>query len=468
MRRWATAPVLALAAALAVGCTTREEPSERLDLCGNHSCGQLVMVTIDTAASGYQYLDPALSPDGTTLAFTADWAAIPSLPEDQYDEAFDSRQILLIDFPPEAELWSDDMRRRPPVSDIQELGARLVRVNDFISLVGGTPQMVDNVHRLTKGKPIWVDDETLIFQTRFSRRDRFLIANISNPGQVNPAVLFYEPDDLLQTGFMFYYHNDPALSPDGRWLVYTRFGCDASPNLPETICSKESIWVLDMQTVGDPTNVTTFRLTNEAMNIEDPAWSPDGQFIVFSSTTDLVEPHGSVLSELFRIRFDAAAAEQGEATIDNGLRRLTTTTLAEGDPIVGLQNYAPAFSRDGSEVFFVSSRRAPGTTLRGRSIWRIPADGRLEPSLLFFSRRDDVHPAINHRDGSLIFSSKMGFPTEALDALEQSTIEFWQEWNESAPIPLTEAEILRRAADARSNLEFFEDVMSHIYVFRRY
>ena len=61
--------VVLLAVALAVGCSTKEDPSEVLDLCGNHSCGQIAMVTIDTSKDGFQYLEVALSPDQSTIAF---------------------------------------------------------------------------------------------------------------------------------------------------------------------------------------------------------------------------------------------------------------------------------------------------------------------------------------------------------------------------------------------------------------
>ncbi len=71
--------VVLLAVALAVGCSTKDDPSEVLELCGNHSCGQLAMVTIDTSKDGFQYLEVALSPDQAKVAFTADWAAIPSI-----------------------------------------------------------------------------------------------------------------------------------------------------------------------------------------------------------------------------------------------------------------------------------------------------------------------------------------------------------------------------------------------------
>lgn len=466
--RLAVALVLTVLAILALGCSTKDDPDEVLALCGNHSCGQLVMVTIDTSSSGYQYLEPALSPDGTRIAFTADWRVIPSLDEDEYQEPFESRQILIMPVPPD--IWAESMIYRKPVEEVEQLGAQLVRLAEFSHIVGGSPIPVTTAHRIDKSGPLWLDNDHLLFVARFGRRDRILTADITNPAVATAQVVFYEPDDLAETGGWIYYHKDPALSPDGRWLAFTRFGCDAEPNAPDVYCAPTELWVLDMQTTSDPTQVTAFPLTSGAMILKDPTWSPDGSVICFAATSDLVGQYTNAITELFRIRFDAEEAELGAVTVDHQLRRLTTTTVADGDPIVGLANYAPTFDLTGGQIYFVSTRRTPASTLRVRNIWRIPSDGRLEPSILFYSRRDDIDPFVNRADGSLLLSSGMGFPTEMLDALEQATIDSLRAANEDPdiPIPLTEIEILRRAQTARDELEFFEGVMSHLYMFRRF
>lgn len=462
-RLTAVAMMIALFA-FALGCSNGDDAAEELVLCGNHTCGDLVMITNDTSTSGYQYLQPRVSPTGDRIAFTADWAVIPSA---DLPEPLQNRQILLMPMP--ADPWADSIQFRPPHEQIQQLGAQLVRLNRFVSEIGGTAHYVDEAHQINKSNPIWVDLTTLLFVAHFDGRDRMLIADISNPGSVNPRPVFYEPDDLLTSGGQYYYHNDPALSPDGRWLLFTRFGCNSPPNYDDAICTRESLWALDMNDIDDPRTVTFFPLTTGAINIEDPAWSPDGLTICFAATVDLIGQSGNITSELFSIRFDPQAAEAGDAVLNNNLRRLTTTTVGAGDPITSLHNYGPVFNASGSEIYFVSSRRTPTLTLRIRSLWRIPSDGRLEPEILFYSRCDDVDPSIHPVDGSLVFASRLGFPTSVLDWLEQDIIDYLTNvYNPSAPRPYTEVEILRIAGEKREELELYEDVMSHLYLFRRF
>jgi len=130
-------------------------------------------------------------------------------------------------------------------------------------------------------------------------------------------------------------------------------------------------------------------------------------------------------------------------------------------------NDEPVYSRDGGSIYFVSTRRAPSITLHDRSIWRIPANGSQEPEIFFFSRSDDWEPAIMP-DGSLLFSSLMGFPTEMLDRLEIEAYERLAAENIDVPPAdrKTEVQLRAEAADERDLLSFFEGVMSHLYIYR--
>lgn len=460
--------MMTLLAAFILGCSSEDEEAESLVVCGNHTCGDLTMVTIDTnGVGGYQYLEPAISPDGTRVAFTADWEVIPSIPIEDLDDAILNRQILVMPLP--VDPWDEAMRTRDPVESVSELGAELVRTRLFYSQIGGEEVLIDDesAGTMTKYCPNWIDDNTLLFQARFSRRDRLISVDITDPEQAQVTPLFYEPDDLMESGGRFVYHHDPALSPDGRWCVFTRFACDEEPNIEDVPCDGESVWVIDMSTTSDPTAVLAVQLTSEAAYMEDPTWSPDGRTICFSSTTDLAGDTGGFVSELFTISFDPDEVAGGSAPLDRDLRQVTTTMVATNDPLVGLANQAPVFSSDGRDIIFVSTRRAPGSTQRGRNLWRVPADGRLEPEMIFFSRYDDLDPTLDWSTGTLMMTSRMGFPTEMLDGLQQKTYDFFTfVYNDTATLPLTEVEISRRADEVREELELFEDKMSHLFLFR--
>ncbi len=148
--------LLLLAAALIAGCSTREDPSEELVVCGNHSCGDLAMVTIDTSSDGFQYLEPDISPDGTWIATTADWTVIPS--DEEATDLSLTRQILLVPVP--ADIWDSERLQRTPVESITELGAQLLRVNPFVSNISGGAVSVTAID-INKASPVWVDDNTL-------------------------------------------------------------------------------------------------------------------------------------------------------------------------------------------------------------------------------------------------------------------------------------------------------------------
>ncbi len=460
--------VVLLGVALAVGCSTKEDPSEVLDLCGNHSCGQLAMVTIDTSKDGFQYLEVALSPDQATIAFTADWSAIPSLPPEDIDEPIENRQVLLI--PVDPGLWSESSLTRKPVTSISDLNAQLVRCNEFISEIGGTTDLTDQAHQFNKGHPTWLTrtgstmSDSLIFWINVEGRDRLVVAGIQDPTSVDPRILFYEQQDLVENGWYFYHH-DPELSADGRWLAFSRFGCDR-PNDENRDCTLQSIWVLDMWTTTDPRTARAFPITTEAASMSTPTWSPDGRQLCFSASTDLVGEYGGRANELFTVSFDPEQAAAGDPELDADLNRITFTTTVDGDPITGLHNYAPVYDTTGSLVYFVSSRRAPASTQRGRSVWSVTADGRLEPEIFFFSREDDVDPDVAS-DGTVVLSSGLGFPTEMLDALENATLDSLYAMNDTMQFPRTEFEILRLASDERAKLEAYgTGVMAQIFMFR--
>jgi Tol biopolymer transport system component len=113
----------------------------------------------------------------------------------------------------------------------------------------------------------------------------------------------------------------PKVSPDGEWLLY-------SSSDPET--KKLKIWKMKADGVS-PT-----QLTSSLDSVDEWAsWSPDGQFVVFSS--DMAkDSNGNKNFDIWIMRNDGG-----------GLTQLTTN---------GSVDSAPVFGPDGKTVFFGSNR----------------------------------------------------------------------------------------------------------------
>lgn len=121
------------------------------------------------------------------------------------------------------------------------------------------------------------------------------------------------------------------------------------------------------------------RLTDVTFsNDEDPAWSPDGTKIAFTTDRD-----GN--REIYVVNADGSNAE-----------RLTTEPAAD---------YEPAWSPDGTRIAFVSERAgAPG-------IFVMKADG-TNPLRLTTTSAREVDPAWSP-DGRITFASERGVPPDA-------------------------------------------------------
>ncbi len=442
-----------------VGCSIKEDPNEVLVLCGNHSCGDLAMVTTDTSSDGFQYLNPHMSPDGTRIIFSADWKAIPSQNHFDSDALYTTyRQIIVI----------DNQSSVDPAADLASQGGVLVRFSDdhaTVRISGNVVPLSNFEDELPKSDAVWLDDSNIAFSVQTPRGFRIFTADVTgicpeSTCKVIPFVSYMEPDDGLISGGQFQ-NLEPTLSPDGRWLAFTRSGCDI-PDSFET-CTGVSLNIIDMNTIGDDMGYDALKisLTSEFSRLEKPSWSHDGSKIVFSGGHDLHDGNGSG-TELYTIDFDTTGYSAGEMILDNNLDRLTYTTYVQGDPISGVLNTSPSYSFDDSEIVFVSTRRAPSITLHDRNLWKIPSDGRLDPTLLYFTRNDDVDPEWQP-DGSILMSSQLGFPTEILDQLEE---EAYQRLVQDPDLDLTEVEMRSQAANQRNQLEFFEGVMSYLYIFQ--
>jgi len=446
---------LALALAVGLGCTTREDPGETLVLSGNHSAGDLVMVTTDTSSDGFHYLNPRLSPDGTRILFTADWKAFPSERDEGEAIYTNFRQMILIPLQAGIE----------PANTLEEQGAELIRVGEINLVIGGLDDYMgpDRTLNGRKGHPIWQDDSTVIFWLKTAAGNRLFRCDITDPSLAPVEILYLEPTDGRPSP-PSRQHMEPALSPDGRWLAFTRSGCSI-PDSFET-CTMMTLMVLDMATAGqnDGYGAVAFPVTSDYSRIEAPAWHPTEPRLIFAGGMDVGGDTG-LGTELYTVDFDTTGLAEGTMVLDKDLQRLTFTAPAPGDPLGGIVNTSPAYSVDGSAVFYVSTRRAPSTTLHDRNIWRMPADGSTEPAMYYFTRSDDQDPTIMP-DGRLLMSSALGFPTEMLVRLEEEAYQRIAQENQDQDLGLDEVQMRELAAEQRQNLEFFEGVMFHLYTFR--
>src|SRR6266850_499513 len=121
-------------------------------------------------------------------------------------------------------------------------------------------------------------------------------------------------DDL----FRFKRVNDPQISPDGKWVVYTLGNVDLKANK-----SVANLWLASTDKGGE-----VKRLTAAAKSDGHPRWSPDSKSILFESSR-------SGTSQLWLI--DAAGGEAKQLTNISSGASLGT------------------WSRDGKQIAFMSA-----------------------------------------------------------------------------------------------------------------
>lgn len=172
-------------------------------------------------------------------------------------------------------------------------------------------------------------------------------------------------NDTINNGV--FWDVEPAFSPDGSKIVFSSTRADNGPY-------PTNIWVMNV----DGTNKT--KLTNNnPQSPYDPTFSPDGSKIAFVA-------YNSGFADIYVMNSDGT-----------NQRRLTNNTAAESSPV---------FSPDGSKIAFSSGSFGSGGGFGGE-IYVMNADG-TNPLNITNRPEDDISPTFSPNGLKIAFSSRRG------------------------------------------------------------
>ncbi|WP_179271191.1 winged helix-turn-helix domain-containing protein [Rubricoccus marinus] len=293
--------------------------------------------------------DPALSPNGSRVAFAWDGGGDEPFNiyiKDASEEAAGSMQQLT-DSPADdhSPAWSPDGERLA-FARCTEDGCGVYTV----SASGGTPALLSDLERFQVRNLVWSPDGLrLAFAGRQGGSGAFgvhlLPLDGSAPQRLTAPPATY-PGDL-----------DPAFSPDGLRLAFVRTALDGR----QDVCTVSA------------SGGTVSRLVLEQKGVTGLDWSADGREIVYAANRDGAAGLWRIGVNGGRPRWIALGTDGGEVSepsiADNGsglafARRLSRTQIVGvypgGEPVPLLsstrEDTQPNVSRDGSKIAFVSTR----------------------------------------------------------------------------------------------------------------
>ncbi len=174
------------------------------------------------------------------------------------------------------------------------------------------------------------------------------------------------------------YDYQPDWSSDGRWVIFTRYVHDAV-----------ELWSLDMRD-GQTRQMTS----GGAVNVE-PRFSPDGKRIAFVSTSYKGHFH------IFIGQFEGGLLRDIRQLTQENVSTLPRYYYSQVD-----HEISPVWTRDGSEILFVSNRdHIHGTG----GFWRIKADGSSEAREIHYEETNwKARPDLSPDGKRMVYASYLG------------------------------------------------------------
>jgi eukaryotic-like serine/threonine-protein kinase len=369
-----------------------------------------------TTDAGYEY-EPRLSPDAGRVAYTRGTAAHPEVVVQVIGSAAPPVVIARDCFSP---AWSP---RGDSLAVLQLRGEAIARKDVLmVSPSGGVPRKIAEID--TPGAlQDWVPSPYL----DFSGDGRYLVA-LDGWGGSTPAGLVLisaETGDkvpLTTPGPGAYGDFSPRFSPDGNRVVFSRMrGFGASDLRVLKLTS-------DMRPAGVPEVLASNQLWNAF-----PAWTPDGQRLIFASGTMRNARLKMVRAVAGHQPVDLPVADFGICPLDvrgdpkSGAVRLIYARKLRNDdiyrvPLAGKERLNrnrrpiplidssfvdefPLYSPDGNRIAFISNRSG------SLQLWVCRADGK-EPRQLTNLQSADINNLAWSPDSSRI-AARLAFPRMA-------------------------------------------------------